>query len=414
MAVHGTVGSDIEAGGALVATTTLLSAGTVVSDASTGPGWVEIAGDRIVAVGSGRPDRTPDQKLGPGAILVPGFVDMHVHGGAGAAFTGGDPGEALRAVRFHRVHGTTTLLASLVSAPAAELRRAVDALAELVVDGELAGVHLEGPWLAATRCGAHDPTTLRDPDRAELTRLLAGGAVAMVTLAPERDGALSAIRQVVGSGALAAVGHTDASYAQTKQAIDAGARVATHLFNAMAPVHHREPGPVVALTEDPGVTLELVTDGRHVHPSLWEHIARTAGPGRIAAVTDAMAAAGMPDGRYHLGELGVVVTERVARVADGQPGAGAIAGSTATADELFRRIVEAAALPRATALRRAVAWTSTTPATTLGLGAEIGSLTPGKRADLVVLDAALRVREVWRGGVAVDVGPQVRATDDRA
>ena len=372
----------------------LLAAGTVVADGTVGPGWVELAGERISAVGSGAPPRTPDTDFGD-AVLVPGFVDVHVHGGAGAAFPDGDVDAALQAVRFHRAHGSTTMLASLVAAAPDELLKAVDALAELVTDGELAGVHLEGPWLATARCGAHDPLQLRDPDPAELDRLLraGAGAVRMVTLAPELAGGLDAVRRITGAGAIAALGHTDATYALTKDAIAAGARMGTHLFNAMAPVHHREPGPAVALLEDPRVTVELVTDGLHVHPALWEHVLRAAGAGRVAAVTDAMAAAGMPDGEYHLGALRVAVRDRVARL----PGTGTIAGSTATTDELFANIVRHAATSREEALLRAVAMTSTTPAKAMGL-ADVGAIEVGRRADLVVLTADLKVQEVYRRG----------------
>jgi N-acetylglucosamine-6-phosphate deacetylase len=377
-----------------VTATLLLAADTVVADGVVGPGWVEVAGERISAVGAGPSPRTPDVDLGD-AVLVPGFVDMHVHGGAGAAFPDGDPEEAMRAVRFHRAHGSTTMVASLVAAAPAELLRAVDALAELVADDELAGVHLEGPWLAEARCGAHDPRQLRDADPGELDRLLRAGqgAVRMVTLAPERAGGLDAVRRIVGAGAIAALGHTDASYALTRSAVAAGARVGTHLFNAMAPVHHREPGPAVALLEDARVTVELVTDGLHVHPALWEHVLRSTGGERVAAVTDAMAAAGMPDGEYHLGSLRVAVTDRVARVAD----TGTIAGSTATTDALFANVVRHAALPRDEALARAVAMTAGTPARALGL-AEVGAIEPGRRADLVVLDPDLHVRDVYRAG----------------
>jgi N-acetylglucosamine-6-phosphate deacetylase len=351
-------------------------------------------GDRITATGDGAPPRPPDVDLGDG-VLVPGFVDVHVHGGAGAAFPDGDVDAAVAAVRFHRSHGTTTMLASLVAASPGELLKTVDALAELVADGEVAGVHLEGPWLAAARCGAHDPDQLRDPDPAELDRLLRAGdgAVRMVTLAPELRGGVEAVRRITGAGAVAALGHTDATYALTRSAIEAGARMGTHLFNAMAPVHHREPGPAVALLEDQRVTVELVTDGLHVHPALWEHVVRVAGTGRVAAVTDAMAAAGMPDGEYHLGALRVAVRDRVARL----PGTGTIAGSTATTDELFANIVRNAALPREEALLRAVAMTSTTPAHALGL-TDVGAITPGRRADLVVLNPDLGVRSVYRAG----------------
>lgn len=369
----------------------ILTADELVAPGVEGPGWVRTDGDRIAAVGSGTP--ASDAHL---AVLVPGFVDVHVHGGGGASFPGGD---ALRAVAFHRAHGTTTTLASLVTAAPEELRRSVDALAELVVDGEIAGVHLEGPWLAATRCGAHDPAQLRDPDPAELDKLLATGVVAMVTLAPERVGALDAIQRVAGAGAVAAVGHTDADYALARAAIDAGARHGTHLFNAMAPLHHREPGPAVALLDDDRVTVELVTDGLHVHPAMWELAVRAAGEHRVAAVTDAMAAAGMPDGAYRLGRLDVEVVDRVARLAGGG-GLGAIAGSTATADALFRNIVARAALPRADALRQAAAMTATTPARALGL-ADVGVLAAGRRADLVGLDADLQVAAVYRAGTVV-------------
>ena len=382
--------------------TRLFAARTVVPGSWTlpgwvGPGWVEIAGDRISAVGAGEPPRPADTDLGD-AVLVPGFVDVHVHGGAGAAFPDGDVAAALQAVRFHRSHGSTTMLASLVAAAPDELLKAVEALSELVSDGELAGVHLEGPWLAAARCGAHDPNQLRDPDPAELDRLLRAGdgAVRMVTLAPERAGGVDAIRRITGAGAVAALGHTDASYTLTKEAIGAGARVGTHLFNAMAPVHHREPGPAVALLEDPRVTVELVTDGLHVHPALWEHVLRVAGSRRVAAVTDAMAAAGMPDGDYHLGALRVAVRERVARL----PGTGTIAGSTATTDELFANIVRHATGSREEALLRAVRMTSGNPARALGLD-DVGANEAGRRADLVVLAEDLTVRDVYRAGERV-------------
>lgn len=379
---------------------TLLAADTVVLPGSCGPGWVEFAGGWITATGTGRPRRDPDVELGD-AVVVPGFVDMHVHGGGGAAYTTGDPAEAAHAVAFHRAHGTTTSLASLVSATPADLRRAVHALAELVTDGELAGVHLEGPWLAPGRCGAHDPALLRDPDPADLDPLLRTGVIRMVTLAPERDGATAAIRRITGAGALAAIGHTDAGYDTVVGAIDAGARVGTHLFNAMAPLHHREPGPATALLGDPRVTVELVTDGLHVHPALWDLVLAAAGLDRVAAVSDAMVAAGMPDGPYRLGGLDVRVSGGVARLT----ARGTIAGSTATGDALFRRIV-AHAPDRASGLVRAVALTSTTPAATLGLH-EVGLLEPGRRADLVVLDPDLAIRTVFRLGRRVRAGSTI-------
>jgi N-acetylglucosamine-6-phosphate deacetylase len=367
----------------------LWRADTVVGPDGAGPGWVEITDERIAATGRGAPPRRPDRDLGD-AVLAPGFVDLHCHGGAGAAFPDGDPDEALRAVAFHRAHGTTTLLASLVAAAPAELRRAVDGLAGLVSDGELAGLHLEGPWLAAGRCGAHDPTALRDPNPGELDRLLGTGAVRMVTLAPERAGGLDAIRRVTAAGPLAAVGHTDATCELTCAAIAAGARIGTHLFNAMAPVHHRDPGPIVALLEDERVTVELINDGTHLHPAVLELAFAGAGADRVAFITDAMGAAGMGDGRYPLGPLEVEVRDGVARLVEG----GSIAGSTLTLDHAFRRAVTIDGLPVEDAVRAL----SANPARLLGIDDRTGSLETGKHADLVVLDADFHVAGVMRQG----------------
>ncbi len=373
----------------------IIVAGTVVvAGRAPGRGWVETRGDRIAAVGSGTPTGRPDVDL-PDATVVPGFVDMHVHGGGGGSFTGGDVEEISRALDFHRAHGTTTCLASLVTAGRDDLRRAVGVLADLVADGLLGGIHLEGPWLNPVRGGAHDRHQLRAPDGREIDELLLAGrgAIRMVTLAPELDGGLDAVRRLAEAGVTVAVGHTDASYDLTRRAIAAGARVGTHLFNAMRPVHHREPGPALALLEDPRVTVEIVGDGVHVHPALQRHVISAAGPARVALVTDAMAAAGMPDGCYRLGPLEVTVTAGSARL----PGTGTIAGSTATMDELFRRGTQASGLPRSAAVTAAAEMTASTPARALGL-IDVGDLRPGHRADLVVLDAACRVTAVMAGG----------------
>lgn len=369
----------------------------VVPDRVLDPGWVEVVGDRLTAVGEGPPPRPADVELS-GRVLVPGFVDLHVHGGGGASYTTGDQGEATRVVGFHRRHGTTTTMASLVTVSLTELERAVGGLAELVVDGLLAGIHLEGPWLSRAHCGAHDPGLLRSPDGPEVERLLGlgRGTVRMVTLAPELEGGLAAVRRIVEGGALAAVGHTDATYAVTRDALDAGATVGTHLFNAMRPVHHREPGPVVALLEDPRATVEVIADGVHVHPAMLRRAVTAKGPERVALVTDAMAAAGMADGDYELGGLDVQVVGGVARLAAG----GALAGSTLTMDAAFRGAVHEAGLPLEDAARLA----STTPAGVLGLG-DVGAIEAGRRADLLVLDQDLRVAAVMAaGGWVQDAG----------
>src|SRR5919202_4404429 len=190
-------------------------------------------------------------------------------------------------------------------------------LADLHRDGVVAGVHVEGPWISPQRRGAHDPHELRDPDPAEIDRLLAAadGAVAMVTIAPELPGGLAAVRRIADAGVVAAVGHTNCSHAVAAEAVEAGARVATHLFNAMRPVHHRDPGPIVALLDDPRVAVELIADGTHLHPALYRYVTSTTGPDRVALVTDAMAAAGLGDGRYELGPMAVDVVGGGARIA---------------------------------------------------------------------------------------------------
>lgn len=374
----------------------IVSAGAVVGDGVVHrPGWLAIRDGTIDDVGSGAPPSTPDLEF-PSGTVVPGFVDQHVHGGGGASYTDGDPDQVRAAAAFHRRHGTTTTVTSTVSASPDELAGIVARLAPLVRDGVSAGIHLEGPWIAHARCGAHAPDRLRAPDLDEIDRLLeiADGTIVMVTIAPELPGALDAVDRLVAAGVRVAVGHTDATYAQTRAALDRGARVATHLFNAMAPLGHREPGPVLALTEDRRVVVELIGDGVHLHPALVADVQRTVGSARTSLVTDAMVAAGMADGDYVLGSLDVYVADGVARLRSND----AIAGSTATMDALFVRTVaglvaEPDPMTRDDALLAASAMCSTTPARVLGRS-DIGLLTVGRRADLVVLDEELQVQHV--------------------
>ncbi|REF35879.1 N-acetylglucosamine-6-phosphate deacetylase [Thermasporomyces composti] len=377
---------------------TLLGNGRVVTpEAVLDPGWIEISGERIVEVGSGEAARPLDVDLA-GRVVVPGFVDTHVHGGGGASYLSATQAETATVVQFHRSHGTTTTFASLISTTAPELERQVAALAELAADGLVDGLHLEGPWISEARRGAHDPAVLRPPTTEELERLLAlgRGTIRMVTLAPELPGALDAVRRIVDAGVVAAVGHSDASYETVRAAVDAGASVGTHLFNGMPPLHHREPGVVGALLEDPRVVVELVADGIHLHPATVALAIRAAGPDRVSLVTDAMTAAGMGDGDYTLGGLPVRVVDGVARLADSD----SIAGSTLTMDAAFRFAVQTVGL----SLEQAARVASTTPARTFGLS-DVGALQPGMRADLVVLDADLQVTAVMRRGSWVSGDP---------
>ncbi|MEU5676811.1 N-acetylglucosamine-6-phosphate deacetylase [Streptomyces rochei] len=327
-----------------------------------------------------------------GHWVVPGFVDLHNHGGGGASFAGGTAEDVLRGVETHRRHGTTTVVASAVTGDLDFLARHAGMLAELAQQGEIAGIHFEGPFISPCRKGAHDEQLLRDPDPAEVRKLVdaAHGHAKMMTLATELPGGLDSVRLLTEHGVIAAVGHTDATYEQTVQAIDAGATVATHLFNAMPPLGHRAPGPITALLEDERITVELINDGTHLHPAALQLAFHHAGAARVAFITDAMDAAGFGDGRYLLGPLEVEVADGVARLVEG----GSIAGSTLTLDRAFKRAVTVDGLP----VGDVVAAISANPARLLGLDDRIGSLDAGKDADLVVLDDAFDVVGVMRRG----------------
>lgn len=334
-----------------------------------------------------------------GHWLVPGFVDLHNHGGGGASFSG-TAEQILTAVRTHRAHGTTTLVASTVTDEMDLLVRQAGLLSELAEQGDIAGIHFEGPFISPCRKGAHSEKLLRDPDPAEVRKLIdaARGKAKMVTLATELPGGIESVRLLAEHGVIAAIGHTDAGYEQTVEAIDAGATVATHLFNAMPALNHRAPGPIAALLEDERVTVELINDGVHLHPAALELAFRHAGADRVAFITDAMDAAGIGDGRYMLGPLEVEVSEGVARLVEG----GSIAGSTLTLDRAFQRAVTVDKL----SVEDAVTALSANPARLLGLFDRVGSLEPGKDADLVLLDADFRLKGVMRQGAWV-VAPQL-------
>lgn len=396
--------------------------GDVVTPTALVPdGAVVVAGDRIVWVGPLQDAATAGvgdavlaaEEPAPGTYVLPGLVDLHDHGGGGASFPDAVTSDAaLTAVHEHRRHGTTTMLASLVTADRATLLARAALLADLVDDGELAGIHAEGPFLAPARRGAHDPAHLLTGDVTLVRELVEAsrGHLRTMTVAPDVEGVAGpggVADALVRAGVVPSIGHTDAT---TREAEDLVAQVvaglreaeapyrmtATHLFNAMRPLHHRDAGPIpacLAAARRGDLVVELVADGVHLDPALVRTVLQTVGVDQVALVTDAMAAAGMADGSYELGPMSVAVTDGVARVVDDEhPEGGAIAGGTSHLVDVVRATV-AAGVPLVAAVRCA----SWVPARVLGLG-DVGGLVAGRRADLVVTDRDLAVQRVCRAG----------------
>ncbi|RLK47839.1 N-acetylglucosamine-6-phosphate deacetylase [Microbacterium telephonicum] len=369
----------------------LVDDGTAQEDA-----WIAFTDGVVAGRGTGEDWRAlsvAEAIDGGGRVLTPGFLDIHHHGGGGAAYD--DGAEAIVTARAaHRAHGTTRAVLSLVTASVDDLAARVAVIADAAErDATILGSHLEGPFLDVGHKGAHTASLLRALDAAAIERLVdAGrGTVRQVTLAPELPGGIDAVSRFVEAGVVVAVGHTNATYAEARAAFDVGATLVTHAFNAMPGIHHREPGPIVAAMADERVTLELIADGIHVHPDVVA-LAFAGAPGRIALVTDAMAAACAADGAYELGGLAVTVIDGTARLDSD----GAIAGSTLTQDAALRLVV-AGGLP----LPDAVAALTTTPARVFGWEGRYGSLRPGASADAVLLSPDLRVQAVWVDGARV-------------
>lgn len=370
-------------------TTAFVNARVVTPAGVLDAGTVEIADGKITKVGGAVSEASDAIDL-HGSWLLPGYVDLHVHGGGGHDFTQ-SKADMAAGVAFHRTRGTTSTLVSLMTAP---LERLVEQLAwvtELAGDGMVLGAHLEGPFLSHTRCGAqnHDHLLLPDPEALALLLAAGRGTIRTMTVAPELPGALELIKQIVDAGVIAAVGHTDATYEQAEAAFAAGATLATHLFNAMGSIGQRAPGPSVAAL-DAGVYVELINDGMHVHDAM-SRLAVTRAPHRLALITDAISATGVGDGVYTLGDRDVVVR-------DGRPtlmDSARLAGSTLTTEGALRRAVHELGLGIVAASEAA----SGVPARVLGLDDQTGAIVPGFAADLVVLDAELRVQQVIVGGV---------------
>jgi N-acetylglucosamine-6-phosphate deacetylase len=343
-------------------------------------------------------------------VLLPGLVDIHCHGAAGGEF-GAGLDEGRRAARHHLAHGTTTLVGSIASRVPDDLVRAVTEVAALAAEGVLAGAHLEGPFLSDARRGAQNPAALSDVDatlvqRAVAAAVAAGGPILHMTYAPERDPSAGFPSLLADHGVVADIGHTDAEAGQVAAALADVRRVAprggrplvTHLFNGMPPLHHRRPGPVAAALAAAGrgdAVVELIGDGVHLAPETVRMVFETVGPSSIALVTDAMAACGMPDGRYRLSRLDVTVSDGTARLTEG----GSIAGGTATLLDVVRWTATTAGVALADAVLAATA----TPADALALPA--GRLRPGDPADLVVTSSDLELVLVLRDGRVVTRDP---------
>lgn len=370
----------------------------------TGPvdGYLVVEAGRIAALG---PGPVPPSLAGlpavhePGSRIIPGMIDLHIHGAGGWVVEHGRADHLQALSRYLAAHATTGWYPTCATAPFARMEAAVvavrDAMAEPGDGARILGCHLEGPYLNPKQKGAMDPRLFRTPDLAEVEHLLelGGGTVRRVTIAPELPGAPGVIAALAAAGVMVAGGHTDATYPETVIGIEAGIRTANHTYNAMRGLHHREPGALAAYLVDPRIMCEVICDLLHVHPAALRLLLNAAGSDRVAVISDAIAAAGLPPGRYHLfGHEVTIDQEGFSRL----PG-GTIAGSTRLMLAGLRNLVETVGVPLADACRLA----ALNPARIAGLDARKGSLAVGKDADLVVLDAGWQVRWTVVEGLAV-------------
>ncbi|MET0860513.1 MAG: N-acetylglucosamine-6-phosphate deacetylase [Microbacterium sp.] len=359
----------------------------VTPDGVIDRGWLAATEGRIAAVGAG--DAPEGAESLGGDWVLPGFIDLHVHGGGGAAFTEGATA-ARTVVDAHRSGGTTSMLASVSSASIERLAAQCRDLVPVCESGDIVGIHLEGPFLSAAHRGAHDVRALREPDLGALNVILdaAQGWIRTVTLAPESAGADEMIAHLDDRGVVVAFGHTSASVAEMAAALSGRQGYITHLFNGMPLIHHRAPGGAVAALMDPNCVVEIINDGFHVHPDMVRWVFSQARD-RVLLVTDAMAAAGLGDGDF-------VLQGSTIEVRDGRawsPGAHSLAGSSITMTDAVRRAVQIG-IP----ITEASAAGSQLPAQVLGIDGDVGSIQIGRRADLVVLGADLHLERVYRAG----------------
>ena len=347
------------------------SPSAVIDGVLVGDTWIEVSEDLIRSINGGV-HPAPDQIID--GTLIPGFVDIHCHGGGGKYFSALTPGEIHSVIETHRGHGTTSLVASLVSEPVDVLKSQIQRLKPFVESGQIAGIHLEGPYLSHARCGAHDPQLLVNPDLSEIKELLetADGAIAMITIAPELPGAIAAITHLTAAGVTVALGHTDGGFKEAAAGTNAGATVITHFMNAMDKGLN-DTSFASFVIADERLTVELILDGHHVPFKTAKEIYAAVG-NRLIFVTDAMAAAGANDGNYTIGALPVIVKDGVARLASN----GSLAGSTLTMDTVFLNAIDELGL----SITEAVAATSTRAAQRIGLSNR-GEIAVGNKADLL-------------------------------
>lgn len=375
----------------------------ILPDRVLARGLVGVDGPRIAGVWDMESEPAPPhfepnraENLREG-YLAPGFIDVHVHGGGGADFMDGDPEAVAVITRTHARFGTTGLLATTMTASEAEIVRALQAVRQAPWQGaRVLGCHIEGPFINPRMKGAQDERQIRPADLAEIDRwrIAAGPDLRWhVTLAPEMPGAQAAIRHLAALGAVVSAGHTDCTHAQLEAAAAAGVSHVTHLFNGMRGVHHREPGVAGGALTLPGLTVELIADGVHLHPATVALAVAARGPERTLLVTDAIRAAGMPEGEYRLAD------DRPVRVLGGEARLpdGTLAGSVLTMDQAVRNVHRFAGVP----LHAAVAMASLNPARLHGLDDRKGAIRPGNDADLVWLDRNLIPRLVMVEGEVV-------------
>jgi len=364
-------------------------------------GSVIVEGGRIVEVGAGLSPPSGAEVVDlRGLTLAPGFIDIHVHGGGGFSLATGDAGELRSYARWVVAHGVTSFVASIVGETLEEGEAALRAVAEVsgpAGGAELLGAHLEGPFVSPERRGALPEGWLRPPDAGLLGRYLeaAGGRLRLLTLAPELPGAAALLEQAVRAGCVVAVGHSDATYQEARDAFARGARHLTHAFNAMRPFHHREPGPLGAALDTEGVSVELIADGVHVHGAAARMVVRAKGIDGVVLVTDGVPPAGQSEGTFRIGGRGARLAEGRIALPDGT-----IAGSAATMERVVRHVVAEGIATAAQAVRMA----STVPAGVLGLEGSKGRIARGYDADLVALDSELNVVKTWVGGLVVHGG----------